>query len=379
MYENYIKYSNLCENILIDLKWNLKKDNYNEIQILNTLKNIVAVNDLKNERLQQGNQYAELHELDDIKTFTFQKWNTWEHRLFKLLNNKYPKREYGSVVYFLLEEYDPNIHRIFKIMKQTYKKELDQKIKILEKENILLKEQITELKQECIRRSIDEEKNCILQENKWKDIEKIILKLRKHMKEEQFIQKEKKHEDQDDNIDMAMHEREQSFPSQLENCHLHHCHINHGTVIYKKISNNKKRKRTDDNHKNISENILQVHNNNTNEIIQEILKSIKNKLANELERSVFEDCLEKKESCWKYGGYLSITRNDNDHCFERIFLKKGEDKWNMLLKAIGFDTSDIKKDTLMEIKNKILTKDSVRLQKDPKCVNKRRCILLSSL
>lgn len=84
----------------------------------------------------------------------------------------------------------------------------------------------------------------------------------------------------------------------------------------------------------------------------------------------------KKQTCWKYDGFVSVTTK-RDY-INRIFLQKGQGKWEKLLKIIGINANEMDQHILSKIKNKMLHQEGVRIQKNSKCVNKRYSIFLSS-
>jgi len=268
------------------------------------------------------------------------------------MNENFPLCEYGHVVWFLLNRYDPDV-RIVDIDHYCLKVEHDQQIKQLKGENQQLKDELKTYKNRTANRFRRME--IIYEIKRRRDMKKLYHQLYDKIKMELK-------QEQEDILNKVNIQKESTSTTKIENCTLTNCRI----ITNKENNKTKKRKYT-------------------------------TLLDDENLRENFASCLERKPKYWECGGFVCCTNvnNNNDHTNENkdpdnqetkkfIFLKKGNDKWIQFLQTIGCEKIENERmdaNFLQSIKEQLVCKSKrVRLDgiQNKNKVNKRQFILLST-
>jgi len=298
------------------------------------------------------------------------------------MNENFPLCEYGHVVWFLLNRYDPNV-RIVDIDHYCLKVEHDQQIKQLKGENQQLKDELKTYKNRTANRFRRME--IIYEIKRRRDMKKLYHQLYDKIKMELK-------QEQEDILNKVNIQKESTSTTKIENCTLTNCRI----ITNKENNKTKKRKYTtlldNDDERNNKEKERQISS-----ITDQIMKRIIALLDDENLRENFASCLERKPKYWECGGFVCCTNvnNNNDHTNENkdpdnqetkkfIFLKKGNDKWIQFLQTIGCEKIENERmdaNFLQSIKEQLVCKSKrVRLDgiQNKNKVNKRQFILLST-
>lgn len=328
-------------------------------------------------------KYAQRLERDEKNIDKFRKWDRVDYIIYDTMNEKFPRHEYGYIVWFLLNRYDPDV-RMVDMDQYCFKVEYEQQINLFKEENVQLKDELKTYKDRIANRFRRIE---ILYEAKRRQNIKFLYhqlynKIKMELKQEHIINK--------------LNTQKEPIPAtKIENCTLTNCRI----VTSGGESNQIKRKYTDllnnnDDEKNVEEEQLSL-------LIDQIMKKIIVALNDESLRENLAFCLERKTKYWEHGGFVCCTNtntntknnnkggiddNNNQQTKRFIFLKKGNDKWIQFLKTIGYEKimeNETESDTnlLQNIKKRLICGSKrVRLDgiENKHKVNKRPCIVLSS-
>lgn len=361
-YNNNLYKIKTCYNILETIKkkcmeqFGKKWNNHKELWI--KLQDIIWTGDdpKKAKEYQRHNIY------DDVKTFSFRKWNWMDHKLFDIINKNYPREEYGEIIYFLLNEYNPDIYYI-DISQYCQKAEYDEELKLHQKrmdhleksldtlglENERLKLEIVTIREKHAQENMENIKKCIAsivndKLQKKERLHRVYCRMERKYGERKYIRLIKKSIKHYEKRQQKRNHTTSLIPN-LQECTLNNCYINC------KIKNNTSsynRKEEDNNNTNCMEDKIKI---TTEEILQLIREIVLNQTEkNQTIRLELETCLECKKGLWENNGFVCIGKQEDEENknepkkVKKIFLKKGEESFKKLLQIINYDLKKIKDD-----------------------------------